>query len=75
MNIYHLERREPVGHDECEGFVVLARGEEAARRLVAGRAGDEGAEAWRDPARSFCFLIGDSDATFERIILRSFRAG
>lgn len=50
-------------YDKAYGFVVRAADEAAARTAAAGRAGDEGAEVWTDPASTSCVeLMADGPA-------------
>lgn len=57
-------------YDRAFGFIVGATDEEAARRFAASDCGDEGPEAWLDPALSTC---SELEAT-EGIVMRDFQA-
>lgn len=62
--------------DVANGFVVCACSAVAARLYAAEGAGDETAEAWTNPARSTCKIIGEPIATIgEGIVLRDFTDG
>ncbi len=52
------------------GFVIGASDEEAARRLAASDCGDEGPEAWFNPALSTCREL----LPVEGIWMRDFQA-
>jgi len=56
--------------DRAFGFVVGASDEDTARRLAASDCGDEGPEAWFDPALSTCQELLPS----EGIMMRDFQA-
>ena len=72
MNIYLLTRTDSVGYDECDGFVVRALRETAARSIAAEECGDEGPDVWMLDAK--CEKIGEGSGK-PRIILRSYNAG
>lgn len=72
MNIYLLQRPS-TGYDQARGFVVSAKSEGFARLLVAGQAGDEGADEWLLEAT--CNVIGMSNSAEERVVLRDYKAG
>jgi hypothetical protein len=56
--------------DRAFGFVIGAGDEDAARQLAASDCGDEGPEAWLDPALSSCQELVAS----EGILMRDFQA-
>ncbi len=71
--LWLLVRNGFIGYDEADAFVVRASSSEAARKLAADEAGDEGASEWLDLARSSCTRLTSKGV--EGTILRSFNAG
>lgn len=61
------------GYDMTYGVVVRADTEERARFLAAGEAGDEGHQAWMDPARTYCIPVVEDGPPV--VIIRDFHAG
>lgn len=79
MNLYLLRRPfEDVRrrYDVCDGFVVAASGEDAARAWAAEVAAREGGDVWMNPQASTCALLGRAAPGIKPgIVLGSFRAG
>ena len=72
MKLYHLYRREPIGHDEYDAHIIVAPSEEMARKMAADLAADEGNDAW---FACGCIVIGEPIEPTPRIVLSSFNAG
>ena len=71
MNIYDLERTDPIGWDEYSGMVIIASTPEQARQIAI-----EEADIWPNE-RVTCKRIGTSlpEETKPRIVLANFNAG
>jgi hypothetical protein len=54
------------------GFVIRAQSENDARALASANAGDEGADAWTDPAWASCVRL--TDAGENDMVMCDFRA-
>lgn len=75
MFIYHVERTDRIGYDECAGFVIVARSENEARTIAAANAGDEMSPVWLYQAT--VVQLGNSELPIaeSRIVMRDYRAG
>ncbi len=72
MNLYLLERKDLVGYDENDAFVIRAESSSKARKMANEKAADEG-EIWTFTDRVTCIQLKQEDVS--EIILRSFNAG
>lgn len=82
MNIYWVFRTEDVEYDEVDEFVAIAPDADGVRALFANNPsedgpGCEGPEAWLNPWRSECVLIGRANPSYTAptLVSRSFNAG
>ena len=73
MQLFLLKRVNGIDYDECDGFVVRAKDENAARILASANAGGEGSDIWMSDTFSTCSAINGRGVA--GIILRSFNAG
>lgn len=82
MNLYLLEPIEEAGYEEFGGFVVRAKTEDEARRIVfdrvteplaKGMGPEDDDQGWDDPLRTTCKLLTDEGPA--EIVLESFHAG
>ena len=60
-------------YDVCDGFVVRATDEKAAREFAAGHCGDEGADTWRLSEQSSCIELSPNGDP--GIVIQDFNAG
>lgn len=67
MNLYVIERIDPIDYDEYKGHVVQARTIDNAYELVNTKNCNK--------YNSTCNIIGTNNNISERIILSSYRAG
>jgi hypothetical protein len=77
LYLYRVRRADGhVRYDENAGFVIAAPDGDAARRIAAANASDEGEGPWLDTARSIVRNIGVAhDDIAEGVILQDFNAG
>ena len=57
-------------YDRAFGFVVRAPSANAARKLAAEKAGDEGGQVWMDPKKTKCEELGSEGEP--GVVLRDF---
>lgn len=73
LHLWLVQRTEHIGYDEYDAKLVRAPDRDSARRHAAHKAGDEGAGAWLDPARSKVTRVREDGKP--GVILESFNAG
>ncbi len=73
MRLYLIKRKDRVGYDEYDSFIVRAGTPRMARKMAALRASDEGERVWLNPEDSTVIRIKDEGPA--GIVLGSYNAG
>jgi hypothetical protein len=76
MKVILLQRKDDVGFDEYDGFVIIASSTQFARKMASDLAADEGADIWLDKTKCTATIIGEAKSSDRQyVVLDSFNAG